>query len=377
MGSLGPVAASFVLFGCYWGSWAVAAADVERALGLSHGGFGLLLSSGLVVGALANAVGGMLAERRGTAQVLALALTAWGTLLLLGAFAARPLLIAVVIVGIGATAGLIDVVMNVAATAAFSDRPGGLVRFHGLFNIGAAIGAATMGLLLASGHTWRAAWFAVGAISWAVAAVVARARLPAGDAGERMSLTGAFTVLRREHLVLIAAAFAVGAMVESGIELWGVLFMRVHLPRGLAVGATSAAIAYAVGAITRIVLGPIAGRRGPTSGVAIGGGAAALGVLILAFGRGTWIPGLGLVLAAAGISMCWPMLLAYAAAGRDRPGPAVGGVTATGYLGFVVGPAIIGWISATSGERTGLLFLAVGACFVAVVPGISRARTVR
>lgn len=371
---MGPVAASFLLFGFFWGSWAVAAADVEHALGLSHGGFGLLLSAALVVGAAANAVGGMLAERRGTARMLATALAVWGVLLPVGALARRPILIGAVVVGIVGAAGLIDVVMNVAATAALADRPGALVRFHGLFNVGAAIGAATMGVLLIGGRSWRPAWIAVGAVAWVVAAIAARARLPASGEGQRLSLTGALTVLRREHLVLIAAAFAVGAMVEGGIELWGVLFLRLHLPRGLAVAATSATLAYAVGATARIVLGPLAGRRGPTAGVAAGGAAAAAGVLLLALAPGTWIPGAGLVLAAGGVSMCWPLLLAYAATGRKRPGPAVGGVTAVGYVGFVAGPAVVGWISAAAGQRAGLLLLAVAASFVGVAPAASRTR---
>jgi MFS family permease len=68
------------------------------------------------------------------------------------------------------------------------------------------------------------------------------------------------------------------------------------------------------------------------------------------------------------------MLLAYAAAGKERPGPAVGGVTAVGYLGFVAGPAVVGWISAAAGQRAGLLMLAVGACLVGVVPAVSRTR---
>ena len=68
------------------------------------------------------------------------------------------------------------------------------------------------------------------------------------------------------------------------------------------------------------------------------------------------------------------MLLAYAAAGRQRPGPAVGSVTAVGYLGFVAGPVVVGWISAVAGQRAGLLLLAVAACFVAVALSVSRRR---
>ena len=44
-------AGAFVCFGVFWGSWAVATADVERFTGLSNAGLGLLLSgSSLLVG---------------------------------------------------------------------------------------------------------------------------------------------------------------------------------------------------------------------------------------------------------------------------------------------------------------------------------------
>ena len=37
------IAATFACFGFFWGSWAVAALDVQLFLHLSDGGFGLLL----------------------------------------------------------------------------------------------------------------------------------------------------------------------------------------------------------------------------------------------------------------------------------------------------------------------------------------------
>src|SRR5215216_5135289 len=84
-GGLGIVAATFVVFGVFWGTWAVAAADVEDSLGLSHGGFGLLLSVALAAAVASNAVGGAVAERRGTGPVLAASLAGWGVLLVVAA----------------------------------------------------------------------------------------------------------------------------------------------------------------------------------------------------------------------------------------------------------------------------------------------------
>ena len=127
------LAASFVGFGTFWGTWAVAAADIERSLGVSHGGFGLLLSIALGVAAITNSIAGSLTERWGTSTALNYGLVVWAVLLVVGALVPEGGL-AIVLVATVAAGGAVDVVMNVAATAAFADEPGRLVRFHGFFN---------------------------------------------------------------------------------------------------------------------------------------------------------------------------------------------------------------------------------------------------
>ncbi len=373
--SLLPVAVVFVVFGGFWGSWAVAAADIEHDLGLSHAQFGLLLSIALAGAALCNVFGGVWAERHGTALVLAGALTAWSTSLLAGAVVQPALASAAVLVTTIALAGLVDVVMNVAATAGLAHRPGALVQFHGLFNIGAALGAATTGLLLANDISWRWSFATVGTLGLVLAVVCARARLPAGEAGEHVSLRASLVRLRHDGLVLIAIAFAVGAMVEGGVELWGVLYLRTEVSPGVAVGATSAVLAYSVAAIARVGLGPAMGRRGAARGVTIGASVSAAGIVLLGWAPTSWLAGAGLVIAAGGISMCWPLLLSYATAGRARPGTIVGAVSAVGYVGFVAGPTLVGWLAAGAGLQLGLLVLAAGALFVAGAPALSRRYT--
>jgi len=374
--ALRPVAATFSLFGAFWGGWAVAAVDLERALRLSHAGYGLLLAAALAGAAGANAVGGALAERRGTAPVLSAALAAWAGLLVASALARAPGLLTAALVLTVVAGGLVDVAMNVAATAALAGSPGELVRFHARFNAGAAIGAGAMGVLLASGASWRWGWLAAGTGAAALVAVCGRATLPASGPGEPIRFLDTVGVLRREALVLVAIAFGAGAMVEGGVDLWGVLYLRTHLSAGLAIGATSAVVGYLIATVTRVVLGPAAGRRGPGAGVAAGAGTAAAGVVLLAFAP-TWLAGAGLVLAAGGVSLCWPLLLAQAGTGRDRPAAIVGSVSAVGYIGLVLGPAMVGWVAAAAGLRAGLLLLAAAALFVAVTPMLSARRGAR
>ena len=369
--SLRPVAVAFVVFGLFWGTWAVAAADIEQALELSHGRLGLLLSVALAGAAVTNAAGGALAERRGAGAVLRGALAVWGTLVLVGATVDHPVALAAVLAMAVAAGGLVDVAMNVSAMAALAGRPGSFVRFHAYFNAGAACGAGATAVLLGQLVSWRWSWAAIGVAALVVARMCGRASLPAGEPGDRVPLTGALRLLRREHLVLVAIAFAIGSIVEGGIELWGVLFLRTHLASGLLVGGVSAVIAYTVAAATRVAVGPLAGRHGAVGGVAVGAGAAALGAVVLALAPVDWLAGAGLVLAFGGISLCWPLLLAHASAGSLRPGPVVGAVTSIGYLGFVAGPAVVGWLSAVAGLRSGLLLLAGAAVFVAAAPALS------
>src|SRR5262249_21726414 len=85
--ALAPVAAAFVVFGVFWGGWAVAVADIEHELHFSHARFGLLLSAALAAAGVANALGGALAERHGTGRLLAVSLAVWVLLLASGAVA--------------------------------------------------------------------------------------------------------------------------------------------------------------------------------------------------------------------------------------------------------------------------------------------------
>ena len=368
--SLRPVGVVFVLFGLFWGAWAVAAIDIEQSLGLSVGGFGLLLSVSLIGSAAANVVGGGLCERFGTARILSLALGTWTAVLVLGAVSRPPDLLGLAIVLIVVNAGLIDVTINVASMTALADRPGRLVAFHARFNVGAAAGAAICGGLLAGHISWRWIWVAVAAAAGVLAVVCSRSPLPGASRGEQVPWHGALTLLRHDRLLVVAGIFALSAMVEGGIDLWGVLFLRSTLDSGLLLGAGSAVLGYTVAAVARTTLGPAIGRRGPPQGVAIGAGVAAVGTVLLATARVPVMGALGLVLAAGGISMCWPLLVAAAGRGRPRGATAVGAVTAGGYVGLVAGPALVGWVAGATGLRGALGILATAAAVVAIVPAV-------
>jgi MFS family permease len=102
--------------------------------------------------------------------------------------------------------------------------------------------------------------------------------------------------------------------------------------------------------------------------VLAGAGTAAAGCLLLALSSAAAPAAVGLVVATGGIAMTWPLLLAEASAGRTRPAMVVGAVSTVGYLGFVVGPSLVGLVAGRAGLRWGLVLLAGAAAFVALAP---------
>ena len=181
--NLRPIGWVFVLFGLFWGGWAVAAVDIEQALRLSNGGFGLLLSVALVGAGGSNAVGGSLCERHGTGRVLGVALAVWSAFLVLGSLVRDSFAMELVIVAMVATAGLVDIAINVAATAALGSQPGRLVAFHGRFNAGAAVGAALTGVVLATGASWRWVWVGTAVVALVLSVVCGVSRSQPVDPG--------------------------------------------------------------------------------------------------------------------------------------------------------------------------------------------------
>lgn len=352
------VRVTFVVFGLFWGSWAVAALDVQNYLGLSDAGLGLLLSATVVGGAAANAFGGVLAERHGGRVMLPLALVIWAVSLLVLALTRGTVAFIGLFLVVVAFGGLVDVVMNVVGAAGTVGRSDKLLRLHALYNVGALTGAAAAGLLVDAGSSFRVLWGAIALLAAAVAVWVRRSELPAGTPGERHGLTEAMRAIRRQGLIVLAAVFAIGALVEGALSTWGVLFLRTELDVAAAAGAGAYAAGAALAITARLSMGWWARRFGERRIAQLGLGIAGAGLVVEATIGNVGVAAGGLALAALGSSVYWPLLLAHAAGHVERPAVIVGGLSTFGYIGFLTGAPLVGWVAQVVNLRAGLLVLA-------------------
>ena len=369
-----PVGGTFVVFGMFWGSWAVATTDIRAAYHLSDAQLGLLLAVAVTTSGVVGAWVGNRAERWGAVPTLVRSLVVWSLLLVLTGLANTRTEFAIAFVITMAVGGCVDMTMNAASASRLGDRPGALVRFHGIFNAGALIGALALGMLLHLGASWRWAWPALALVALPVAAWVhfrgadpEPATIGAAGPDEHVSFLRSLGILRQDGLLLLLAVFAAAEVVEGGVDTWGVLYLRTHLGVTALGGAAASGLGQLVAVLTRGLAGPRLGRLGSRVGVVVGATAACAGLCLEAFAHSSLAAGLGLALAAGGASIFWPLLMARVATVASRPTAAVSAFTAAGYLGWVAGAPLIGLVADTWGLGAGLALTASMAGAVALV----------
>jgi MFS family permease len=373
----------FALNGLALGSWASRTPALAAQVHASPGVFGLALL-GASAGMLAAAsVSGRLIERAGARAVVAgsTALAA-GSLVLIG-FAPNVPLLAGALLVIGASVGMLDVAMNVAAVAVERRaRKPIMAVFHAGFSFGALAGSLAAGL--AAGHGWSPARHLTVAAVVAVAVLLLVVRAVPGIHPEHSETpvadTGRRAPIRRPVLWLLAAVALCSAIAEGAASDWSALLMTAE--RGVGQGA--AALAFAglqlVMALVRLA-GPWTQRRfGPTRCLAAGATVAAAGLLATATIPVAAVGYLGFALAGAGLAASFPLALSLAGdAGKRGDGTGgereIGFVTAIAYTGFLGGPPIVGGIAQATDLSVAFVFVAlVAALILPAALGARRAR---
>ena len=370
----GAVTAIFFLNGLLFGAWAARIPAIRDRLALSDGELGLALAF-LPVGAiiampLAGALAARAGSRRATRAAFALACTTIGVV----AFAPSLAAFAALAFALGVGMGSLDVAMNVHGVTV--ERRYGrpiLSSFHAAFSLGGLAGAA-LGALAAGAGLDARAHLALAAGVAAAAGLTASRRFLPGSADAAPSSQPVFARPPRRLWALGALAFAC-LMIEGASADWS----GVYLKEDLGVGAGFAALGFTAFSVT-MTAGRLVGDRlveaaGPLRVVRTGGlvAAAGFGLALLAGRPGAALAGF----ACLGAGMASIVPIVFRAAGQV-PGLAAGvslaAVSTFGYLGFVVGPPLIGGVAELAGLPPALGALVVLAVAVAALASTTTGR---
>ncbi|MCK2035121.1 MFS transporter [Microbacterium sp. SSW1-49] len=361
-------AAIFAIFfasGLSIATWASRVPSIKADLALDNAQVGLiLLGMGVasIIGiSTSPAVMARTGARRGmllTTLLFALGITLVG----LGStvFASVPIvLIGMALFGFGN--GSLDVMMNVEATA-IEQQMGKTILpvFHAFFSFGTVIGAGLGALAALLSLTVAVHASIMGALI-AVLAFACFSQVPSRQAAldpepsekphwrERMHV--ALEAWREPRTYLIGVVMLGMAFAEGGANDW--IALGTEQGHGFTTGTGAVALAiFSVGmTVVRLFGGPLVDRFGRVAVLRILAVAAASGILLFILAPNLPLVLVGAALWGIGASLGFPLGMSAAADDPAKAAARVSAAATIGYVAFLGGPPVLGFIS----EHIGLL----------------------
>jgi MFS family permease len=342
----------FFLSGLNVATWVSRIPAIKDALDISEAELGLALLCSAVGSMIAMPVWGAATARVGSRPAsLAAAVSAFAAVPLLAVAPSLAWLMAALAV-FGATAGGLNVTMNAQAVAVQTAYARPIMSsFHACFSLGGMTGAA-FGGWLASRQVGFIPHFAGCAAVYVIAGVAAvRFLLPPEIDRHEQKQRFVFP-----HGAMLALGLLAGCIMsgEGAMADWVALYLRDTVGAGEGVAALGYAV-FSAGMVTGRLLGDRAtarfGQRRLAKACCF---TAALGTT-LALAVPAVAPALvGFALTGLGYSVIVPLV--YAAAGRlgVNAGVAIATVSVTGFVGFLAGPPVIGFLAKATSLRAAL-----------------------
>lgn len=325
--------------------WVVHIPVIAQRVGIGHATLGSLLLM-LAVGALCGMqVTGRLADRFGShrttvtsALLLAVATVGPG-------LAAEPWQLGLALVVFGCANGALDVSMNSQAVIVEQQygRPI-MSAFHGLFSAGGIAGSLVGAATLAAGVSPPVTLAGAG-VAGAVLIAVSAPHLLRTAPVSRSSSPGPRGGYSRRIVLLGGVAFAL-MLCEGVANDWSALQVKEHLGSPDSVAALAFGAFSATMTLGRFVADRVSARIGSAAVIRYGTLAAAAGMGAVMVSPSLPLTLVGWALFGLGLSGAVPQI--FTAAGNldsGSPGANMSRVVGLGYLGFLAGPACIGWVS--------------------------------
>ena len=349
------VYAVFILSGFAFASWASRIPSIRDALELSPSSLGLVLLAIAAGSVLSMPLSGLVVHRIGTARTVgAMSLVAAAGLATVGLghqVGVLPVVIGLFAFGVGN--GTWDVAMNVEGSAVEQSLGKAIMpRFHAGFSVGTVAGALLGAAMIAVGVPVSVHLVAVAVSVVIVGQVAVRHFLPdpqeeAGEDGRRSPLA-AWT----EPRTLLIGLFVFAAAFTEGT---GNDWLAVAAIDGYGVSPALGTLTFAL-FLTAMTLGRWFGpglidRHGRVRIVRLFGLLALVGLALLVWSPVFAIAMAGAVLWGLGAALGFPVGMSAAGDEPEHAAARVSVVATIGYVAFLAGPPLIGFL----GEQTGTL----------------------
>ncbi|MCR2824789.1 MFS transporter [Microbacterium sp. zg.Y909] len=363
-------AAIFAIFtasGLSIATWASRVPAIRTDLGIENSDIGLMLLGMGIASILGLSASGVIIARFGTRHGMlgAMVIFAVGVALIgVGTNVASS--VPLVVIGLalfGFGNGAVDVMMNVEG-AAIETRSGRtlLPLFHAFFSLGTVVGAG-LGAVAAALRVDVFAHAVAVAVVILIVAVVAYANVPpregAGDPatgaadqpGWRQRLAVSLAAWREPRTYALGVVMLGMAFAEGGANDWLALGVSEDHSGGPALGAAALMVFSVAMTVVRVLGGPLVDRFGRVATLRVLSGFAAAGILLFILAPNLPLVFVGAALWGVGASLGFPLGMSAAADDPAKAASRVSAAATIGYVAFLCGPPVLGFVS----DHIGLL----------------------
>lgn len=336
----------FLALGLAISAWAVLVPYAKARLGVNEAELGFLL---LLVGTgaiVSMPFAGWLTGKYGCRKTLVVSTTVFMLSLIGLASVSSPWAFGLSLFLFGASSGVVDVGMNIQAILVEKERKRSMMSgLHGMYSVGGFFGALIISALLNLGLSPLSAILCLSVSLIAGLLMMARYLFPYGhDSKNRKSFS-----LPKGSILMLGVLCFIMYMGDGVVLDWGALFMTTTK----SVPADTAGLSFAIFSVA-ISIGRLFGDRlvewlGIRKVMTGSGIIAAIGFTIVMEAADAWIAFAGFVVVGLGAANLIPLLFTIASRQKKMPVPqAISSVTTLGYLGLLIGPAMMGFIAHAS-----------------------------
>lgn len=362
------VSTLFFLQGLCFATWASRIPTIQQSLQLSDSALGLILfalPAGSIVGL---PLSGWLVSRFGSKTIVINALIFYALMLAALGFAQNITQVVLVLMFYGAAGNIANIAMNTQAVGVEAKYGRNIMAsFHGLWSLAgftaAGIGTYMIGKDIIPFHHF----IMISGLILIALAVIFQYLLPNE---ERTAVSNKIFVKPDRSLVMLGVIAFCCMICEGAMFDWsGIYFKKIVNAEGAWIGAGYTAFMFTMAA-GRFVGDWVTMKLGFKKTIQLSGALIVTGLAIsLVFPY--LAPAItGFFLVGLGVSSVVPLV--YSTAGRSKtmsPGVALAAVSSIGFLGFLIGPPLIGIVAGASSLRISFVIIALMGLCVAIIAG--------
>jgi MFS family permease len=354
------VGAMFFMTGLCFASWASRIATIQQNLNLSDAALGGVLFA-MPVGLMCSLpFSGWVITKIGSRKLLIGALIVYSGCLVTLGLAQNTLQLIICLMLFGFASNAVNISVNTQAVAAekLYEKPI-LASFHGIWSLagftGAGIGTFMIGKNIIPFYHFGIVFIVI---------IITIALVSGYLKNDKVTSSGPAFVMPDSSLIKLGVIAFCSLICEGAMFDWSVIyFKKVVLAHSAWMGAGYTAFMLTM-ASGRFVADWFAHRFGLKRTLQISGMLTATGLLVAVIFPYLYTALAGFLLVGFGVSSVVPLV--YSAAGRSKtmsPGVALAAVSTIGFMGFLIGPPVIGFIAGLASLRASFtLIAAMGIC---------------